>query len=172
MEFSLRQKADTGPRIRMRRLIVESRAIVWVSRVLFLALLPGLEWSSALAQNTVGTVSDVAGVAHVERAGTTLPVTAGMPVDLKDKFTTDTGANLTITLNDNSRLSLSEQRTMVLDEQVLAAGGGNTRVSLLGGHLESLVTKALRGAAPRYEVLSLIKTRYASQRLEFCRWAP
>jgi len=112
----------------------------------------GLLCSLALAQNTVGTVTDLAGSAHVERGGSTMPVTNGMPVELKDKFTTDAGAHLSITLSDNSKLDLAEQSSLVIDEQVVGGGGQTTKVSLLGGHLESLVTKALRGTAPSFEV--------------------
>ena len=109
--------------------------------------------SGARAQNTVGTVTDLAGSAHVERGGATQAVTSGMAVELKDKFTTDAGAHLTITLNDNSKLDLADQSTLVIDEQVVGAGGPQTtKVSLLGGHLQSLVTKALRGTAPSFEV--------------------
>jgi ferric-dicitrate binding protein FerR (iron transport regulator) len=105
------------------------------------------------AQNTVGTVSELTGTAHVERGGSNQAVTSGMPVDLKDKFTTDAGAHVTITLSDGSKLDLAEQSTLTIDEQVVGAGGPpTTKVSLLGGHLESLVTKALRGTAPSFEV--------------------
>jgi len=116
-------------------------------------LLLGIAGSVAIAQNTVGTVSDLVGSAHVERGGSTQPVTSGMGVELKDKFTTDPGAHLTITLSDNSKLDLAEQSTLVIDEQVVGAGGPEkTKVSLLGGHLQSLVSKALRGSAPSFEV--------------------
>jgi FecR protein len=125
----------------------------WMPWMLAQVLVLGIAGSLALAQNTVGTVTDLSGSAHVERGGTTQPVTSGMAVELKDKFTTDAGAHLTITLADNSKLDLAEQSTLVVDEQVLGAGGPQTtRVSLLGGHVESLVTKALRGTAPSLEV--------------------
>lgn len=125
----------------------------WAWLMLAQLVLIGLAGSVAMAQNTVGTITDLAGSAHVERGGATQAVTSGMPVELKDKFTTDAGAHLTITLNDNSKLDLAEQSTLVIDEQVLGAGGPQTtRVSLLGGHLQSLVTKALRGSAPSFEV--------------------
>jgi ferric-dicitrate binding protein FerR (iron transport regulator) len=98
-------------------------------------------------------VSELTGTAHLERGGTTQPVTSGMAINLKDKLTTDAGAHLTITLSDNSKLDLAEQSTLVIDEQVVGAGGPQTtKVSLLGGHLDSLVTKALRGTAPSFEV--------------------
>ncbi len=104
------------------------------------------------AQNAVGTVSEVTGSAHLERGGSQQPVTSGMPVELKDKFTTDAGGRLVITLNDNSRLELAEQSTLVIDEQVVGGGPQTTKVSLLGGRLESAVNRALRGTAPTFEV--------------------
>ena len=132
---------------------LEKRMFRWASWILAQFILISLAGSVALAQNTVGTITDLAGSAHVERGGATQPVTNGMAVELKDKFTTDPGAHLTITLNDNSKLDLAEQSTLVIDEQLLGAGGPQTtRVSLLGGHLESLVSKALRGTAPSFEV--------------------
>jgi hypothetical protein len=131
----------------------EKRIVRWAAWMLAQVLLLGVAGSLAMAQNTVGTVSDLAGSAHVERGGTTQPVTSGMAVDLKDKFTTDAGAHLTITLSDNSKLDLAEQSSLVIDEQVMGAGGPEkTKVSLLGGHLQSLVSKALRGTAPSFEV--------------------
>jgi hypothetical protein len=127
------------------------RPAIWI---VVQALVLSLACTAAVwAQNTVGTVSELSGSAHVERGGSTQPVSSGMAVELKDKFSTDAGAHLTITLNDNSRLDLAEQSTLTIDEQVLGGGGAQTtKVSLLGGHLESLVTKALRGTAPSFEV--------------------
>lgn len=107
--------------------------------------------SQVRAQNTVGTVTELTGTAHLQRGGATQPVTSGMPVQLKDQLTTDAGAHVTITLTDNTKLDLAEQSTLVLDEQVVGTGG-TTKVTLLGGHLQSLVTKALRGTAPSFEV--------------------
>ncbi len=118
-------------------------------------ILIGLAGSAARAQNTVDTITDLAGSAHVERGGATQAVTNGMPVELRDKFTTDAGAHLTITLNDNRKIDLAEQRTLIIDEQIVGAGDPQTtKVSLLGGHLQSLVSKALRGTAPSFEVKS------------------
>ena len=74
------------------------------------------------AQNTVGTVSELSGTAHLERGGSTQPVTSGMQVELKDKFTTDAGSHLTITLNDNSKLDLAEGSSLTIDEQCSAQG--------------------------------------------------
>jgi ferric-dicitrate binding protein FerR (iron transport regulator) len=130
---------------------LEKQTVRWASWILGQVLLLCAACSVAAAQNTVGTVSELAGSAHVERVGSTQAVTNGMPVELKDKFITDAGAHLTITLNDNSKLDLAEQSALVIDEQVLG-GGGKTSVSLLGGHLQSIVSKALRGSAPSFEV--------------------
>ncbi len=132
---------------------MEKLKVRWALSVFAPALALLVTCSAVRAQNTVGTVTELAGSAHVERGGSTQPVTSGMPVELKDKFTTDAGAHLTITLSDNSKLDLAEQSTLTIDEQVVGAGGPQTtKVSLLGGHLQSLVTKALRGTAPSFEV--------------------
>jgi ferric-dicitrate binding protein FerR (iron transport regulator) len=128
--------------------------LLWAAYTLALLFLGLLAGPAVQAQNAVGTVSEVTGSAHLERGGSQQPVTSGMPVELKDKFTTDAGGRMVITLNDNSRLELAEQSTLVVDEQVVGGGGGpqTTKVSLLGGRLESAVNKALRGSAPTFEV--------------------
>lgn len=132
---------------------IEKRKLRWAELIVAQLFLLTMVCSAARAQNTVGTVSELTGTAHLERGGTTQPVTSGMAIDLKDKLTTDAGGHLTITLSDNSKLDLAEQSTLVIDEQVVGAGGPQTtKVSLLGGHLDSLVTKALRGTAPSFEV--------------------
>src|SRR5215469_506487 len=132
---------------------ISKRKFHWAAWILAQIFLLNIAGSAARAQNTVGTVSELTGTAHVERGGSTQAVTSGMQVELKDKFTTDAGSHLTITLSDNSKLDLAEQSSLVIDEQAIGATGPQTtKVSLLGGHLESLVTKALRGTAPSFEV--------------------
>src|SRR5208337_2373011 len=56
----------------------ERRAARWAVWMLAQVLLLGIAGSVAIAQNTVGTVSDLVGSAHVERGGSTQPVTSGM----------------------------------------------------------------------------------------------
>jgi ferric-dicitrate binding protein FerR (iron transport regulator) len=131
---------------------LDKRKFHWTVWLLAQVLALGLLGSGARAQNTVGTVTALSGTAHVERGGATQPVTNGMQVELKDKFTTDPGAHVTITLNDNTQLDLADQSTLVIDEQVVSGGGQTTRVSLLGGHLENLVSKAMHGTTPSFEV--------------------
>lgn len=127
--------------------------LLWATFALFQISLLILACPSVRAQNQVGTVSELTGSAHLQRGSSQQPVTSGMPVELKDKFTTDPGAHLVITLTDNSRLELAEQSTLMIDEQVVGAGGPpTTKVSLMDGHLQSLVNKALRGTAPTFEV--------------------
>jgi hypothetical protein len=127
--------------------------LLWATCALIQLVFLAAAGSAAMGQNTVGTVSELSGSAHLERGGSQQPVTSGMQVQLKDKFITDPGARMVITLADNSRLELAEQSTLVVDEQVVGAGGPQTtKVSLLDGHLQSLVSKALRGTAPSFEV--------------------
>jgi ferric-dicitrate binding protein FerR (iron transport regulator) len=120
---------------------------VLVALMLFLPAGPGL------AQTPVGQIADVSGSAHLSRGSSTLAVVTGMPVALRDRLTTDAGAHLAIVLADNSRLELSEQSVLVIDEQVIGPGGRqSTTIGLLGGRVDSLVTTALRGAAPTFQV--------------------
>ena len=133
--------------------LIEKRKPGWAELIVIQLFVLTFVCSVTQAQNTVGTVSELTGTAHLERGGSTQPVTSGMAIDLKDKLTTDAGGHLTITLSDNSKLDLAEQSTLVIDEQVVGGGAPQTtKVSLLGGHLDSLVTKALRGTAPSFEV--------------------
>lgn len=107
----------------------------------------------AWAQN-VGQIAELTGTAHLTRGGAAPAiVTPAMAVQLHDRLSTDAGAHLAVVLADNSRLELAESSTLVLDQQVLGPGGRqNTTVGLLAGRVDALVTTALRGAAPTFEV--------------------
>lgn len=104
------------------------------------------------AQN-VGQIAQLSGTAHLTRGAATSTVTLSEAVQLHDRLSTEAGASLAIVLADNSRLELSESSTLVIDEQIMGPGGRqNTTVGLLAGKVDSLVTTALRGAAPTFTV--------------------
>ncbi len=112
-----------------------------------------LRATPADAQNVVGSVTRMSGSAQVLRAGATLNAAPGMALQLHDRVTTSAGADLTITLADGSTLELGESAVLVIDESVVAGGArASTKVSLFGGTLSSIVTAALRGATPNFEV--------------------
>jgi len=109
--------------------------------------------STAWAQNTVGTVMELKGSAHVERGGNTLPITAGMPLLLHDKIVTDPDSEVVVGVLDNSRLTIEASTTLTIDESVVVGGqSAPTKVGLLKGTLHSLVLGELRTARGGFEV--------------------
>jgi hypothetical protein len=121
---------------------------------LFLSALTILTVTTASAQTVVGSVTELTGSAKLTRSGVTSPVTNAMPVDLQDTLATDSGSPLTVRLNDGSTLSLAESSTIVINEQVIGAGGvrQSTRVGLLAGRLYAVVSATLSGGAPTFQV--------------------
>ncbi len=108
---------------------------------------------AAHAQNTVGTITQLQGVANVQRNGTTTPATVNEPVMLHDKIVTDPNASLTIGLVDNSFLQLTASSTLTIDESVFVNGvGAPSKVTLLGGSLHSVILGAMRGSSATFEV--------------------
>ncbi len=136
-----------------RRSWLTSGRIKLAAAALLIAMLAAVA-PSARAQNAVGSITELAGSAQYARAGQIADVKPGMAVELHDKLSTGAGAHLTVTLQDNSRLTLTESSTLVIDESVLGPSGGraSTKVSLLGGSLHALVSAGLRGAAPSFQV--------------------
>src|SRR5216684_4227915 len=109
--------------------------------------------STARAQNTVGTITQISGVANIQRGAANLAAAPNMPVMLHDKITTQPGASLTIGLVDNSSLQLGPSASLSIDESVLVNGvGAPSKVGLLGGKLHSLIVGAMRGSTTTFEV--------------------
>lgn len=108
---------------------------------------------AAHAQNTVGTITQLNGVGHIERNGATTPAVLNEPVLLHDKISTDPNSSLTIGLVDNSYMQLTASTTLTIDESVLVNGvGAPTKVGLLGGDLHSVIAGAMRGTSSGFEV--------------------
>src|SRR4029077_21259033 len=109
--------------------------------------------STARAQNTVGTITQLQGVANIQRGAANIPAAPNMPIMLHDRITTQAGASLTIGLVDNSSLQLGSSATLSIDESVLVNGvGAPSKVGLLGGKLHSLIVGAMRGSTTTFEV--------------------
>jgi len=108
---------------------------------------------AANAQSTVGTITQLAGTANIQRAGATIAVAPNMPVMLHDRIATDANGSLTIGLIDNSSLQLGASSTLVIDDSVLVNGvGAPSKVGLLGGNLHSIIVGAMRGSSTTFEV--------------------
>ncbi len=106
--------------------------------------------SRAYAQNIAGNVTAVVGSATVGSS----PVVAGMAVHVGDRIAVGAGSKVTIALSDGSTLEAGASSTMVVDEQLLEAGGsrGATRVSLLSGILRAVAKHTSSGNLPNFEV--------------------
>ena len=94
----------------------------------------------AMAQTSAGSVTTLTGTVHVERAGTTVPATPGMALDVGDRIVTGANSRVTITLTDNSKLELDESTSLVIDQQMIGANSRNTKLSLFTGVVRSFVS--------------------------------
>jgi len=109
--------------------------------------------STARAQNTVGTITQIQGIANIQRGALNVVVAPNMPVMLNDKLTTQPGASLTIGLVDNSSLQLGSDSAITIDKSVLVNGvGAPSQVGLLNGRLHSVIVGAMRGSTTTFEV--------------------
>jgi hypothetical protein len=109
--------------------------------------------SSAYAQNTVGTITQVSGTANILRGGSNLAAAKQMPILLHDRLTTQAGSSVTIGMIDNSSLQLGENGILTIDDSMLVNGVGAPRqVGLLGGQLHALINGAMRGSSTTFEV--------------------
>ena len=108
---------------------------------------------AAHAQNTVGTVTQLTGGAHIERNGATTPAMLNEPVMLHDKISTDPNSSLTIGLVDNSFMELAASSTVTIDDSMLVNGvGAPVKVGLLAGDLHSVILGAMRDTPTKFEV--------------------
>ena len=108
--------------------------------------------ASALAQN-VGTITRLDGTAQIERGGQTLSAANHMAVALHDKITTDANGWVTITMIDDSSLSLGASSTLTIDESMTIGGvAAPSKVGLVTGRLHSVISGAMKGTNPTFEV--------------------
>jgi FecR-like protein len=106
----------------------------------------------AQAQN-VGTITALSGSAGVQRGSAVLPAALNMPVQLHDRITTQANSYLTIGMVDNSELRLGANAILSIDDSMVVNGtAAPSKVGLLGGELHSLITGAMRGTSPTFEV--------------------
>jgi ferric-dicitrate binding protein FerR (iron transport regulator) len=123
------------------------RFIVAPSVVMFILLTANL----AMAQTRAGAVTALSGDVRVERAGTMVPATLGMALDVGDRIITGGNSRVTITLTDNSKLELDESTTLVIDEHTFGANIRKTKLSLFSGLVRSFVSYT-SSSAPNFDV--------------------
>jgi hypothetical protein len=106
---------------------------------------------TAMAQTPAGSVTALTGDVRVQRAGTTVPATSGMTVDVGDRIITGANSRGTITLTDNSKLELDQSSALVIDQQMVSGTSRNTKLSLFGGLVRSFVSYS-SSPTPNFEV--------------------
>jgi FecR protein len=94
--------------------------------------------SAALAQEVVGSITEIAGIAQLQRGGRTLNAALTMQVQMHDKVLSIDDAHVTITLRGGNQLRLTSSSAIVLDHQMNGADN-RLMVDLLAGHLTSVV---------------------------------
>ncbi len=130
---------------------IASRVALAIAIAITAAMAPATVWAQP-AQN-VGTITQLTGSAGVQRGAAALPAAVNMPVQLHDRLTTQPSSSLTISMIDNSSLQLGPSATLSLDDSMLVNGtAAPSKVGLLGGSLHSLITGAMRGGSPTFEV--------------------
>jgi len=106
----------------------------------------------AAAQETVGAIATVSGIAKLLRSGKELDVGPAMPVAIGDRIRTAPNAQVSVTFADGSNAELGESSSFTIDRYALS---GSTRKSALlalwGGHLRTIV-KLAAAAARDFEV--------------------
>ena len=108
--------------------------------------------AAAFAQQTVGEVTSITGVAKLDRGGNEVDLKLSMPIEVRDRLRTTAKAKLTVTFRDGSKLVLSESSSYTIDQYAMTA---TTRrqalIRLWIGHLRAIVKMAASGV-PNFEV--------------------
>jgi ferric-dicitrate binding protein FerR (iron transport regulator) len=111
--------------------------------LVLLCLIFVVEWQ-ALAQEPVGSVTELEGTARLSRGTQEFNVAIKMAVIARDKLQTMSKSHLTVTLTGGSQLILAESSTMVVDDLATSARSDSS-ISLKLGHLRAVVYPSTGG---------------------------
>jgi ferric-dicitrate binding protein FerR (iron transport regulator) len=107
--------------------------------------------AAAFAQQTVGEVTSISGVAKLDRGGNEVDLKLSMPIEVRDRLRTTAKAELTVTFRDGSKLVLSESSSYTVNQYAMT---GTTRrqalIRLWMGHLRAIVK--MESGAPNFQV--------------------
>lgn len=110
------------------------------------------QWAVAFAQDALGEVTNVIGVAKLDRSGNEMDVAPSMPIQIRDRLSTAAKAELSVTFRDGSELILSESSSYTIDLYAMTA---TTRrqasIGLWAGHLRAIVN-LVAGGVPDFQV--------------------
>jgi hypothetical protein len=102
----------------------------------------------------VGTVAAVEGSAEIGRGDTWSAATPGTVVAVGDRLSTGQPGRMRVVFRDDSVLVLSENTTLVVDEQVFDPSGSESIFNLLEGKLRSIVSHYYGTVGSSFEVHS------------------
>jgi len=120
--------------------------------------------STAQAQSTVGTVTQVQGAVSIQRGASSIAVVQSLPIQLHDKIVTQPDASVTIGLIDNSSLQLGPSSTMTFDESVAINGiGAPSKMTLLGGSVHTVIVGAMKGHPYEIRTPNAISTAHGTE---------
>ena len=110
--------------------------------------------ASAAWGEVVGTVAVVEGDAEIGREGLWTVGSAGTAVAIGDQLRTGRPGRMRIVFRDDSVLSLGEDSTLVVDEQVFdpGAAGAHSLFHLVAGTIKAVVSPYYSTAGSTYEV--------------------
>ena len=95
-------------------------SVVALQIVMALGLIAAIE-RPALAQQSVGAVTELEGTARLSRGTQEFEDALKMAVIARDRIQTMSKSHLTVTLDGGSQLMLAESSTMVIDDVVASA---------------------------------------------------
>jgi hypothetical protein len=127
-----------------------SIAFTAASLMLALGLLSG---STARADDAVGSVTQVSGVAQIQRGGATLSAQQGTPVMVHDRVTTQSGSSLTLGFADGSSIALRGDTSVEIADRTSMNGQTlPNRVTLITGDIDTIVPDKTTGQQHHIEV--------------------
>jgi hypothetical protein len=97
------------------------------------------------ADTVVGSVTEVGGKASVKRAGAIVDATLNMPIQLHDRLITGANGHISVTLTDTTKINLSQQSAIDIDEMTLGTNGARSSavVTVVGGSVRSFVSATM-----------------------------
>ena len=133
---------------------ITHRAAVFLAAGLMLGLgLLNPTWPARADDAVVGTVTQVAGNAQIQRAGTAVAAQPGTPIKVLDTITTQPDASTTLGFADGSSMALTGGTSIKIED--VATVNGQTvpsRVTLISGRVHTNVPDRTTGQQHTIEV--------------------
>src|SRR5262249_22907645 len=107
---------------------------------LLFTLMPLAGAAVTWADDSVGSITELKGDAHISRGSSVIVAAVAMPVFVNDKLETAPGGKLTVQLLGGSQILLTESSIVVIDKHVVAADKrSNSIIRLLLGRIRAII---------------------------------